>query len=234
MQAVVLNECFEKEPPTASVSRVTSTADAGVTEASARPARKRGRGADPEQTRTDLLDAAFTSVRTSGLGGTTARSIASLAHCNQAAIYYHFGNVDSLLVAALQRSSRRRLDRYEETITDVTDLAALIDTIETLYAEDRASGHLEVLAELVGGLTSSPALREGIDQATQPWLAFVESKITEAAIATPLAAALPADDVTDLLFSLVIGLELRNKIDGQHDRATRVFQLARLATLLGP
>lgn len=198
-------------------------------------AKKRGRGADPEQTQTALVDAAFDSLRHDGLGATTARAIAARADCNQAAIYYHFGGIDALLVEALRRSSNRRLALYQETIGEVTDLGALIDTIQELYRADRESGHLEVLTELVGGLTSSPELKQGIADVTAPWLEFVEAKTREAAsTGTPLAGALPAEDVTNMLFSLVLGLEMRSKIDGDFERADRMFRLARLAAGLLP
>jgi len=158
-----------------------------------------------------------------------------VASDHQAAIYYHFGGIDALLVEALRRSSNRRLVLYKETFGEVSDLGALIDTIQELYRADRESGHLEVLTELVGGLTSSPELKQGIADVTEPWLEFVEAKTREAASSgTPLAGALPAEDVTNMLFSLVLGLEMRSKIDGDFERADRVFRLARLAAGMLP
>jgi len=92
-----------------------------------------------------------------------------------------------------------------------------------------------VLTELVGGLTSSPELKQGIADVTEPWLEFVEAKTREAASSgTPLAGALPAEDVTNMLFSLVLGLEMRSKIDGDFERADRMFRLARLAAGMLP
>ena len=147
--------------------------------------RKRGRGADPEQTKSELVAAAITSLTEDGYGGTTARSIATRAECNQAAIYYHFGGIDELLIAALEVSSQLRLDRYKETITGDPTLSELLELIEGLYDEDRGSGHLSVLTELVGGITATPALREGIERSTAPWLEFVESRIKQSAQMLP-------------------------------------------------
>lgn len=196
--------------------------------------RKRGRGADPEATRRALTEAAFESVRTLGLRGTTARSIASLASCNQAAIYYHFDGIEQLLIQALDQSSQRRLARYREALDETVPLPDLVERLAVLYEEDRASGHLEVLAELMGGITATPELRAGIDEATQPWLRFVEDRIRTIAADVPYGAAVPAEDVADLVFSLVIGLELRNKVDGNTDRSARLFRLAGLAASLLP
>ena len=194
------------------------------------PKRKRGRGADPAEMKRSLTDAAFTSIRTLGFRGTTARSIASLADCNQAAIYYHFDGIDSLLLQALQQSSQERLHRYRHTLAQPSEnLSALIATLEGLYHEDRASGHLELLAELMGGVTARPELGPGIDASTHEWLSFIEEQITRAVAPLPLGAMMPAADLADLLLSLVVGLELRNKVDGKSDRSDRLFRLAALA-----
>lgn len=194
--------------------------------------RKRGRGADPAETRKLLTDAAFASLREDGFRGTTARSIGDRAGCNQAAIYYHFGGIEPLLLKSFEQSSQARLQRYKSAVHDTDDLVKLVSQLETLYVEDRSSGHLEVLAELVGGVTANPDLREGIEASIAPWLAFVEDKVRQATSSLPLAAAVPASDLADLIFSLVIGVELRNKLDGKPERSERLFRLASLAAAL--
>lgn len=194
--------------------------------------RKRGRGADPAATKAALIDAAFTTLATDGYRGTTARSIAERAGVNQAAIYYHFSGIENLLLTALAESSQQRLDRYFNTITDTTDLVALIDQLAALYGEAREGEHLAVLTELVGGITANPELRAGIAEATEPWLSFVEQVIRDTASTyaetIPAARLVPAEDLADLVFSVVIGIELRNKLDDKVDRADRFFRLARL------
>ncbi len=204
------------------------TADAAA------PKRKRGRGADPEQTRTTLIDAAAESLRIDGYGGTTARSIAGRADCNQAAIYYHFGGMDALLIAALKRGSADRLERYRSALSVDLDLPALVTQLDELYREDRESGHLAVMAELVGGITANPDLRAGIEESTGEWLVYVEEKIAEVAATTPFGAMVPAAELADVIFSLVIGVELRSKIDGRNDRAERIFNLGKILAAMVP
>lgn len=191
--------------------------------------RKRGRGADPEQTKNELVDAAVVSLVEEGYRGTTARSIAARANCNQAAIYYHFGGIEPLLIEALTRSSAERLERYRRSIPDDESLPELIERLQVLYDEDRETGHFALLTELVGGITASPELRAGIEAATQPWLEFVEQQIRRASESVSFGAMLPAADLADLVFSVVIGIELRNKVDGRDDRADRLFRLGQLA-----
>lgn len=196
------------------------------------PRRKRGRGADPQQTKTELTDAAIASLVEEGYRGTTARSIAGRADCNQAAIYYHFGGIDQLLISALKVSSEARLARYEQALNDEQTLPELVATIEELYVEDRNSGHMSLLTELVGGITASPELREGIEAATQPWLEFVEARIKHASKSVSFGNMLPSRDLADLVFSLIIGVELRNKVDGNYDRSDRLFRLGNLLAAL--
>lgn len=198
------------------------------------PGRKRGRGADPAETKQSLITAAFDTLLEDGFANTTARSIAARAACNQAAIYYHFGGIEPLLLESLKASNARRLERYKEALAERLELPALVAQLAELYEEDRTSGHLGVLTELAGGIAASPSLREGIDEATQPWLAFVEHQVSVAAEGVPFAAMMPAADIADLVFSLVIGVEIRSKIDGRDDRAERLFRLAGLGAALLP
>ncbi len=194
--------------------------------------RKRGRGADPDETRTQLVEAAAASLLEEGYRGTTARSIATRANCNQAAIYYHFGGIEPLLIESLKRSSSARLERYRASLTENESLPELVQRLEQLYVEDRETGHFALLTELLGGITASPDLQAGIEATTQPWLDFVEERVGVATQSLPFGSMLPAADLADLVFSIVIGVELRNKVDGNTDRADRLFRLAQLAATL--
>lgn len=194
--------------------------------------KKRGRGADTERTRRELLDAAFHVLRHEGYRGATARTIANQAGQNQRAIYYHFGGIENLLVSALARSGADRLERYQATLDGVTELGELLGRLEELYRADVASGHMAVMTELLGGLAASPELQDGMRASIEPWLRFVRGKVEEVAAQHPLGQFVPADDVADLVFSLVVGVEMRNRLDDVPDRADRVFRLAQLGAAL--
>jgi AcrR family transcriptional regulator len=204
--------------------------------AGTRPAspRRRGRAAEPGQTRRALVDAAFETVRRDGFRGATARAIAERAQCNQATIYYHFGGIPPLLVEALRVSSDRRLDRYRAALADLTGAGDVLASLEDLHGDDVASGHLTVMVELVGGITAEPALRDGIAAAIRAWLDFVVERITTTVAGTPLAPVAPVEDLADLIFSLVIGIEMRTKLDGDDTRFTRLVGLAQLVMALLP
>src|SRR6202165_6078205 len=79
-----------------------------------RPGRPRLRAAEPtgptgSATRDRLVEAALTTLRTRGFPGTTARAIARTGKLNPGLIFYHFGSLDRLLLAALDLTSARRL-----------------------------------------------------------------------------------------------------------------------------
>ncbi len=114
----------------------------------------------------------------------------------------------------------------------ITDLAALLEALERLHQEDLASGHFDVLTELLGGVTAEPELADGLSQAIDPWLKFVAERIEAAMRGLPLGAFVPASDVADALFGLVIGMQLQTKLDGNAARFPRLLSLGRLAVAL--
>src|SRR5215469_9896518 len=69
------------------------------------------------ETRAALTEAAIAVLRESGFASASARRIAQRAGCNQALVFYHFGSVNDLLVAALEdadRADRRGPDRVRD------------------------------------------------------------------------------------------------------------------------
>ena len=63
-----------------------------------RGGREAGRSAD---TRAALVAGAVQALGEVGFAGASAREIATRAGCNQALVFYHFGSVTELLLAAL-------------------------------------------------------------------------------------------------------------------------------------
>jgi len=58
-----------------------------------------------------MVLAALETVKAAGFAGATTRAIARTGGFNQALIYYHFGSLDTLLLAALDHTSGERLER---------------------------------------------------------------------------------------------------------------------------
>src|SRR5258706_14335822 len=109
-----------------------------------------------DQTRAALVSAALETVKAEGFARTTARAIAQRAGVNQALVFYHYGGVNDLLLAALESSSQERLAAYREALAEVTSLEEASARAAELYREDVAGGPVTVLAELVGASLAHP------------------------------------------------------------------------------
>lgn len=188
-------------------------------------AAKRGAGADPGETRQKLIDAALQTLVSDGYSGATARAISGAAGCNQASIYYHFGGIEPLLVAALLDSSERRFVRYRASIEPLTDIGDVLRTWQRLHDEDIATGHITALTELVGATGAEPALREGVSATVATWTAFIQETIERVIGATPFAGVVPVGDAAAVIFALFLGIELMTHLDGDTQRAERLFAI---------
>ena len=109
-------------------------------------------------TPTKLIEGALETLRTQGIAGVSARSIATAAGVNQALVFYHFGSVDELLTAALRHGAEQRVAVYRERFASVGSLRELLDLGRTLHAEERAAGNVAVLAQMLAGSQADPKL----------------------------------------------------------------------------
>lgn len=117
-------------------------------------------GREPRGTRAALVEGAIETLREAGFAGASARQIARRANCNQALVFYHFGSVHDLLLAALEDISARRLSAYRGRLENAATLTDLIDGARSVLALfDRASV-LAALIDLTGGLTT-PSTQPG-------------------------------------------------------------------------
>src|SRR5713226_9411157 len=109
-------------------------------------------------TREQLIEAALATLKEEGYAGASSRAIARRGGFNQALVFYHFGSVDKLLLAALDRTSEQRMAHYREALADVGTLEELVEVAARIYREDRASGHVTVVSQMVAGSVANPEL----------------------------------------------------------------------------
>src|ERR1700681_1486353 len=84
------------------------------------------RSAGSAETRRALVAGAIDALRQEGFSGASARTIAARAGCNQGLVFYHFGSVTNLLLAALDEVSALRLTRYQGVVDEAQTLPGLV------------------------------------------------------------------------------------------------------------
>lgn len=182
--------------------------------------------ADAQTTKQVIVAAALETVKEEGFARASARSIARRGGFNQALIFYHFGSVQSLLLAALDATSSSRLERYETAIAEAAGAAGIVEVARRLHTEDLDSGHVTVLSEMIAGSVGNPELGREIVARMEPWLDLVERSIDLALAGSPFAGSLPSRDLAFAVVAFYLGIDLLAQLDGDRPRAERLFDLA--------
>jgi AcrR family transcriptional regulator len=180
-----------------------------------------------DATRERLVRAALKTLTQEGFFGTTARAIARTGKLNQALIFYHFGSVDRLLLAALDATSQNRLSRYRAGLADVTRITELVEAMARLYKEDVLSGHITAVQEMVAGGSSVPALRQAVLARMDPWIVFAREVIARVTAGTVVEKLVPIDDLAFSAVALYFGIETITNLGGDRSRAETLFETGR-------
>lgn len=178
------------------------------------------------------MDAALETVKHEGFAGTSARVIAARGGFNQALIFYHFGSVDRLLLAALDRTSAARLARYREAVAGRRP-AEIFEVAADLYREDLASGHITMLSELIAGSLSRPHLRPEILRRMEPWLDLAEETIRGLLAGLGLEALLPAGTAGYGIVAFYLGVNLLSHLEEDRSRVDALFAVVGALAALG-
>jgi len=187
-----------------------------------------------DETRARIVDAAVLTIKVEGVVGTSARAIARAGGFNQALIFYHFGSVQQLLLAAVERISQQRMDRYQQRLAPVTTLAELVAVGARCHREDVEDGNIRVLSQMLAASSSSPDLAGRLQGLFDPWVALVEASVARVLAGTAYEAAVPVHDVAVGVVALFMGIELLNQLYDTSPSATVLFgAMERMAELLG-
>lgn len=180
-----------------------------------------------------LVGAAIDALREAGFAGASAREIASRAGCSQALVFYHFGTVTDLLLAALDEVSTRRMAAYRAAADQATSVTGLVDSAREIFLADLDAGYVRVLVEMITATHSVPGLGEQVAQRLAPWREFAQAAVRHALRRSPLARVLPPAEVAHAVVAGFLGLELLASLDGDRAAALAVFDRARsLARLM--
>jgi AcrR family transcriptional regulator len=153
---------------------------------------------------------------------------------NPGLIFYHFGTVADLLLAALEEVSTRRLARYSAAVEAAATPSDLLAVATEIFREDLDEGYVTVLAEMIAGAGFSPGLGEQVAAVIAPWRAFAQQAIETIVSESPLASLVPVDDAAHAVVALYLGLEMLSHLDGDRAPALRLFSRAsQLVTVFG-
>jgi AcrR family transcriptional regulator len=189
--------------------------------------------ASGEETRAKIIAATLKTLRDEGIVGATARAIARTGGFNQALIFYHFGGVTGLLVAAAVSEGEARAARYAPRLENVSTLAELVAVARDLHEAESEQGGQNVLTQLLAGAASSPELRKGLMSAFQPWMNLVEQSVDRVLGTTPYANVVKTEDLSFAITSLFLGIELMNTLDPEKESALSLFNtFETLATVI--
>ena len=195
-------------------SPITSR-DLGQSEFGVGPNRRRQRRNEAgDLMRGRIVDAALSTLTSTGYANTSVRAIATTGGFSPALVFYHFGSVDALLLAVLDRVSGDRLARYKARLADVFNLQALGIAMQELYAEDLQLGQLTAVQEIVGAMAFDPELSVEILDRMQAWMVFAEELASRILAGSPLAGLIDPSVIGSAVIALYMGLEIVARMRG--------------------
>jgi AcrR family transcriptional regulator len=186
----------------------------------------------PSGTKKRIIEAALETLKNEGFAGTSARSIARRGDFNQALVFYHFGNINNLLLAALDETSRGRMNAYRAALEGALTPQELVEVALDGYREDLASGHITVLTEMIAGSLANPELKQAIVARMEPWVDFAEAALTKALDGFPFAAIVPVRELAYGVVALYLGVEMLAHLEVEPHRVDALFATARSLSAL--
>jgi AcrR family transcriptional regulator len=114
-----------------------------------------------DATRKALLDAAEELLVSKGMAAITTRKVAERAGVNQALVHYHFGTIEELLLAALERVSVQVKERSQEIYgTDESFMDGWFEEMQAMITSDFERGWGKVWLENLTLAANRPKIRK--------------------------------------------------------------------------
>jgi len=171
-------------------------------------------------TRARLITAALDTLRTKGITGASARTVAAAAGVNQASIYYHFGSVHDLLLAACEALAQERVTMYRDRLEGIRSLPELVEIARELHAQDIADGNVVVLTQVLAGMGGDDDLGPRAMSIFQPWIDVVHTAVQRVLAGTPFDDLLDTEQLSYAVSAMFLGIGLlthlgdRRALDG--------------------
>jgi AcrR family transcriptional regulator len=185
-------------------------------------------------TRQALVDSTIATLREEGFSGASARAISERAGLNQGLVFYHFGSVVNLLLAALDAVSEARMEKYSAAIAQASSASEIMSIATQIFQDDLDTGYVTVLVEMIAGASSTPGLGAEVATRIGPWFTFAKDALDKTFGDSPIAALMPSGDVAYSVVALYLGLEMLTHLNGDREPALKLFAHAQqMVVLLG-
>jgi AcrR family transcriptional regulator len=133
-----------------------------------------------DATRKALLDAAEELLISKGMGAITTRKVAERAGVNQALVHYHFGTIEELLLAALERVSVQVKERSQEIYgTDESFMDGWFEEMQAMITSDFERGWGKVWLENLTLAANRPKIRKQYVKASTMTRKLHERQVSE-------------------------------------------------------
>jgi AcrR family transcriptional regulator len=176
-------------------------------------------------TKARIAEAALETLKARGFAGATAREVARTGGFNQALVFYHFGSVQNLLLAALDLVSNRRMHAYQPAFENARTVSELARLARDIYTEDLENGYVTVLGEMVSGGVSDPRLGREVVARLEPWIGMVERKVRAFLIGSVFEPMVPPRDLAFAIIALYLGIDMLSHLDGDRTRAESLLDV---------
>ena len=160
------------------------------------------------QTRLRILDAAREMLLARGAGGTSTRSVAEEAGVPLSLVHYHFGGMQALLVAVLERENEELLGRQRALYALPGPLAEKWRTACEFLDEDIRSGYVRVLWELWAAGLADETLAAHWRAAMGGWRELLTSVFADWGATLEEELPLPPRAIATLVTNLFQGVEI--------------------------
>ncbi|MDT9700619.1 TetR/AcrR family transcriptional regulator [Streptomyces sp. P17] len=186
------------------------------------------------ETKTKLLEGALRTLTEQGIAKTSARTVAAAAGVNQALVFYHFGSLNELLAAACRYGAEQRVSRYRARFAAIASLSELLAFGREMHEEERASGYVSLLGQLLAGAQTHESLAPATAAGLDLWVAEIENVLTRVLAQAPFGEFVDPAGLARAVAGSFVGIELYEGVDAEGAGAAldALEQLGRLVAAL--
>ncbi len=177
-------------------------------------------------TKLQIAEAALETLKSVGFAGASARAIAHQGGFNQALIFYHFGSVQTALLAAFDLISDRRMQEYGPQLEAAVSAPALARLARQIYDDDLQRGYVTALGEMVAGGVSDPGLGAEVAARIEPWIDLVQRKLYELLEGSALLSVVVPRDLAFGIVASYFGVNMLSHLQQDRSRADSLLTLA--------